>query len=104
MRQYYSKRMQRMLPSYYSVLALVYAAFLPILGLQNVRAPEAQQAISTLWFNEGDGCPDKLWANFLFVNNNMRRAGCMKYAWSQAVQVREPGADCSFLLLCSSGA
>ena len=96
--------MQRMLPSYYSVLALVYATFLPILRLQNVRASEARQAISTLWFNDGDGCPDKLWANFLFVNNNMTRAGCMKYAWSQAVQVREPKADYSFLLLCWQGA
>ena len=86
-KQYYAKRLRRMLPSYYATLALVYAAFLPLLGIDNARAPEAQRAIGTLWFNEGDGCPDKLWANFLFANNQVERAGCMKYAWSQAVQV-----------------
>lgn len=86
-RRYYAKRLRRMLPSYYATLAFVRFAFLPTLGLPNARAPEAQRAIQTLWFNEQDGCPDKLWANFLFVNNQLQRAGCMKYAWSQAVQV-----------------
>ena len=86
-RRYYAKRLRRMLPSYYATLAFVRFVFLPTLGLPNARAPEAQRAIQTLWFNEQDGCPDKLWANALFVNNQLQRAGCMKYAWSQAVQV-----------------
>lgn len=86
-RRYYATRLRRMLPSYYATLAFVRFAFLPTLGLPNARAPEALRAIQTLWFNERDGCPDKLWANFLFVNNQLQRAGCMKYAWSQAVQV-----------------
>ena len=86
-KQYYAKRLRRIIPSYYATLALVYAAFLPLLGVDNARAPEAQRAIGTLWFNKGDGCPDKLWTNFLFANNQVERAGCMKYAWSQAVQV-----------------
>ena len=77
-----------MLPSYYVTLVLVYIAFLPLLSINNTKAPEAQRAIGTLWFNEGDGCPDKLWTNFLFTNNQVERAGCMKYAWSQAVQVK----------------
>ena len=85
--KYYAKRLRRMLPSYYATLVLVYTLFLPLLKLNNLRAPEAQRAIGTLWFNEGDGCPDKLWTNFFFANNQVERAGCMKYAWSQAVQV-----------------
>ena len=87
-KRYYAKRLRRMLPSYYVTLVLVYIAFLPLLSINNTKAPEAQRAIGTLWFNEGDGCPDKLWTNFLFTNNQVERAGCMKYAWSQAVQVK----------------
>ena len=86
--RYYAKRLRRMLPSYYATLVLVYTAFLPLLSVNNPKAPEAQRAIGTLWFNEGDGCPNKLWTNFLFTNNQVERAGCMKYAWSQAVQVK----------------
>lgn len=86
-KQYYAKRLQRMVPSYYATLAFVYTVFLPLLKVGNARAPEARTAIGTLWFHEGDGCPDKLWTNFFFLNNQVRRAGCMKYAWSQAVQV-----------------
>ncbi len=88
-RNYFTKRILRIVPSYYATLALVYCAFLPMLySNATSTAPEARQAITTLWFNPGDGCPDKLWANFVFVNNQLLRAGCMKYAWSQAVQVR----------------
>lgn len=85
--QYYDKRLCRMVPRYYSILAFVYAAFLPLLSISNSRAPEARRAIGTLWFNTEDGCPDRLWTNLLFANNQVTRAGCMKYAWSQAVQV-----------------
>ena len=86
-KQYYAKRLRRMLPSYYATLAAVYTVFLPLLKMENARAPEAKRAIGTLWFNEGDGCPNKLWMNPIFANNQVERAGCMKYAWSQAVQV-----------------
>ena len=86
-KRYYAKRLRRMLPSYYATLAIIYTMFLPLLRLGNARAPEAQRAIGTLWFNEGDGCPGRLWTNFIFANNQVKRAGCMKYAWSQAVQV-----------------
>lgn len=85
---YLRRRLLRIVPSYYATLALVYFAFLPLLN-NGARSgsPEARHAIATLWFNPGDGCPDKLWANFTFMNNQLQRAGCMKYAWSQAVQV-----------------
>ena len=83
---YYKRRALRMLPSYYATLAFVRLAFL---RLQSARwgAPEAKRAIFTLWFNARDGCPRALWANWVFANNQLPRAGCMKYAWSQAVQV-----------------
>lgn len=89
-RSYMKRRLLRIVPSYYATLVLVYCAFLPLLysGTTSGFPSEARQAISTLWFNPGDGCPDKLWANWIFANNKIRRAGCMKYAWSQAVQVR----------------
>ena len=82
---YYRRRALRIVPSYYATLAFVRLAFL---RLEDARwgAPEARRAIFTLWFNRGDGCPGKLWANWLFANNQLQRAGCMKYAWSQAVQ------------------
>jgi peptidoglycan/LPS O-acetylase OafA/YrhL len=105
-RGYYKQRLLRIVPSYYSALLFVYFIFLPLLngragpgadapwrsaggggGTGFDGAPEARMAISTLWFNPQDGCPGALWANFLFVNNQLPRAGCMKYAWSQAVQV-----------------
>ncbi len=97
--QYYKSRLLRIVPSYYATLLLIYSAVLPLLSALN-KGPEAgrskgwgsegSRAIATLWFNPGDGCPGKLWANFLFANNQLQRAGCMKYAWSQAVQVCQP--------------
>ncbi|CAL8462705.1 g2238 [Coccomyxa elongata] len=89
-RSYMKRRLLRIVPSYYATLVLVYCAFLPLLysGATSGVPSEARQAISTLWFNPGDGCPDKLWANWIFANNQIRRAGCMKYAWSQAVQAQ----------------
>jgi peptidoglycan/LPS O-acetylase OafA/YrhL len=83
---YYRRRALRMLPSYYATLAFVRLAFLRLQGAR-WGAPEAKRAVYTLWFNAQDGCPDALWANWVFANNQLPRAGCMKYAWSQAVQV-----------------
>ena len=100
------------MPSYYATLLCIYFIVLPFLygqstlvsdtSLQQQQehrpgASEAARAISTLWFNSGDGCPEKLWANFLFVNNQLERAGCMKYAWSQAVQVHGILSTCTIL-------
>ena len=83
----------RILPSYYGTLAFVRLVFLRLEDA-GWGAPEAKRAVFTLWFNKHDGCPDKLWANWLFANNQLQRAGCMKYAWSQAVQVGPVLAAC----------
>lgn len=85
---YYGRRALRIVPSYYATLAFVQLVFLRAEGGTGWGDPDARRAIFTLWFNAADGCPQKLWANWLFANNQLARAGCMKYAWSQAVQVR----------------
>lgn len=88
--RYWRGRARRLLPTYYSTLAFVAFLFLP--HLKSPRVPrEAASAVSTLWFNFGDGCPGLLWANVIFLNNQIPRGGCMKYAWSQAVQVQAHG-------------
>eukprot|EP00884_Botryococcus_braunii_P019627 jgi/Botrbrau1/6348/Bobra.0098s0007.1 len=91
--RYWKGRARRLLPSYYATLAFVAFVFLPLLQgaplSQGAHLPkEAVTAVSTLWFNIQDACPRLLWVNALFLNNQISRAGCMAYAWSQAVQVQ----------------
>ncbi|KAK9841795.1 hypothetical protein WJX81_003721 [Elliptochloris bilobata] len=87
MARYYMRRVLRIVPAYYSALALVYLVALPLQHLPRV-SQEAKDAFFTELPFATDQCARNLWANIVFAHNALPMGGCYSITWSLAVQMQ----------------
>ncbi|KAK9819568.1 hypothetical protein WJX81_007717 [Elliptochloris bilobata] len=85
--RYVRRRLLRIVPAYYSALALVRLLAMPLNDLPGVSR-EAKDAFFTVLPFPTEHCPRRMWANLAFVNNSLAMGGCFGTTWSLAVQMQ----------------